>query len=202
MKQLFLIFVLAMAFGLLPTIARAQTIETQGEENLRKENNVVAQPPVKKRNDLTGVWLVNVQINEPPANIKAQLSGKTFQLPQTLSSANSLAPFTAVETFHSDGTFIENSLADYLTPQTTPGHGLWLLTGNGEFTLTFYGVTIVSVTNPDFQGNFKLRSKLTTNEAGDQFTGPLKIDIFDVNGTLLFSLDGTVQGRRAVLESL
>jgi hypothetical protein len=201
MKQLFLLFVLAIAFGLLPTNARAQIIETQGEENLRKENNAVVQPP-KKRNDLTGVWLVNVQINEPPANIKEQLSGKNFQLPQALSGTNSLAPFTAVETFHSDGTFIENSLADYIAPQGTPGHGLWVLTGNGEFTLTFYGVAIGSVINPQFQGGYKVRSKLTTNETGDQFTGPFKIDIFDANGNLLFSLDGIVQARRAVLESL
>src|SRR5205085_11577328 len=99
-------------------------------------------------------------------------------------------------------TFIATPFEDYIAPQATPGQGLWALTGNGEFALTFYGVLIGSVTDPQFQGTYKVRSKLTTNEAGDQFSGPFKIDVFDPSGNFLFSLDGTVQGRRAALEPL
>jgi hypothetical protein len=202
MKKLFLAFILTIVSALLTTNAQAQTSEMQRGENLQVENNAVAQAPVKKRNDLTGMWLVNVQVIEPGGRVKGELFSKAFQLPQASAGTNSLAPFVATETFHSDGTFIENSLADYIAPQATPGQGLWALTGNGEFTLTFYGVLIGSVSDPQFQGTYKVRSKLTTNEVGDQFSGPFKIDIFDANGNLLFSLDGNAQGRRAALESL
>jgi hypothetical protein len=203
MKKLSITFILAIAISILTTNAFAQNSDTQRGEDFRTDNNVVTQGATgKKRNDLTGTWLVNLQIDESKTIIKEGISGKAFQLPQGVSGTNSLAPFSAVETFHTDGTFIENSFADYIAPQATPGQGLWALTGNGEFALTFYGVLIGSVTDPQFQGTYKVRSKLTTNEAGDQFSGPFKIDIFDPSGNFLASLDGTVQARRAVLESL
>lgn len=203
MKKLSITFILAIAVSILATNAFAQNSDTQRGENFRTDNNVITQGATgKKRNDLTGTWLVDVQINESKAGIKEGVSNKAFQLPQVVSSTTALAPFNALETFHSDGTFTENSFADYVAPQSTPGHGLWALTGNGEFALTFYGAFIGSVIDPQPQGTYKVRSKLTTNEAGDQFSGPFIIDIFDPSGNLVFSLDGTVQARRASLESL
>jgi hypothetical protein len=119
-----------------------------------------------------------------------------------LADTNTQAPFTGVETFHSDGTVAEVSITDYIPPQATPGLGLWERTGEGEFALNFYGVVIGSTINPEFQGTYKVLSKLTTNNKGDEFNGPAKIEIFDPAGNLVVTLDATAQGRRAVLEPL
>jgi hypothetical protein len=176
---------------------RAQNQELQSAvENQRVESNAAVQVP-KKRNDLTGVWLVNVQENASTANLKSESFSQAFQIPQAASGAGALAPFTSLNTFHTDGTFIEGSLADYFPPQGTPGQGLWARTGEGEFNLTFYGVLYGSSNNPQFQGTYRVRSRIITNEAGDQFSAPGKIDIFGPNGNLLFTFDSFASGKRA-----
>ena len=123
-------------------------------------------------------------------------------MPESLSGAAVQAPFIALETFHSDGTFIETSLTDYLPPQGPPGQGVWEKTGSREFALTIYGVTVGNVSNPQFEGTYKVRSRLTLTNTGEEFSGPFKIDIFDPAGNLVTTLDGTAQGRRAKLEPL
>ena len=111
-------------------------------------------------------------------------------------------PYVAVETFHSDGSFTENSLTDFIPPQATPGHGMWEKTGDREFALTIYGVLVGNVSNPDFGGTYKVRSKLTLNRAGGEFSGPFILDIFDPAGTLVVTLDGTARRPCAVSEPL
>src|SRR2546423_1473324 len=67
----------------------------------------------KPTKNINGVWLVNLTLNEP----------STAQGPQTTApviNANTQSPFIAIETFHDDGTFSENSLTDYLPPAGTP----------------------------------------------------------------------------------
>lgn len=150
-----------------------------------------------KATDITGTWLVNLNINGP-ANDSAASQRQT----QQSSGARTQAPFIAVETFHSDGTFTETSLTDFLPPAGPPGQGVWAKSGAREFALTIYGVTVGDVTNPQFQGTYKVRSKLTLNRAGEEFSGPFVIEIYDTTGALIFTLEGTAQGRRARVEPL
>lgn len=147
------------------------------------------------RADITGTWLVNLNINGGASPASSQTS-------QQPAGAATQAPFIAVETFHADGTFIETSLIDYLPPQGPPGQGVWERTGSREFALTIYGVTIGDLTNPQFQGTYKVHSKLTLNRAGDKFSGPFTIEIFDPSGGLVTTLAGTAEGRRARVEPL
>jgi hypothetical protein len=145
--------------------------------------------------DITGTWLVNLDVGGGGAAAQQQTA------PQP-AGARTQAPFIAVETFHADGSFIETSLTDYLPPQGPPGQGVWERTGAREFALTIYGVTVGEVSNPQFQGTYKVRSKLTLNRAGDEFSGPFTIEIYDPAGSLAFTLEGTAQGRRARVDPL
>lgn len=150
-----------------------------------------------KAADITGAWLVNLSINGE-ANDSAASQRQT----QPPSGAKTQAPFIAVETFHPDGTFTETSLTDLLPPAGPPGQGVWAKTGAREFALTFYGVTVGDLTNPQFQGTYKVRSKLTLSRAGEEFSGPFIVEIYDTTGALLFTLEGTAQGRRAHVDPL
>ena len=163
----------------------------------------------KKRNDLTGTWLVNVECDcggASSANGSYSLMSKFPQMNQTASADStqtvSQAPFNTVETFHSDGTFAEDSLLDYIPPQGPPGRGLWAKTGEGEFSVTHYGVIVGAISDAQLQGTYRVRSKLATNQTGDQFSGIGKIEIFDPSGNLVFSVDAPVTARRATLEPL
>lgn len=171
------------------TLALAAAAQTPSDEAKSKDSG--------KSPDITGTWLVNLSLNSGAD--AAAASQRTAQQP---SGARTQAPFVAVETFHPDGTFIETSLTDYLPPQGPPGQGVWAKTGAREFALTIYGVTVGDVTNPQFQGTYKVRSRLTLNRAGDEFGGPFTIEIFDPSGALVFTLEGTAQGRRARVEPL
>ena len=163
----------------------------------------------KKRNDLTGTWLVNVECDCGSASSATGNYGLMSKIPQMnqMPSGDSTqtvsqAPFNTDETFHSDGTFAEDSLVDYIPPQGPPGRGLWAKTGEGEFAVTHYGVIVGAISDPQFQGTYRVRSKLTTNQTGDQFTSTGKIEIFDPSGNLVFSVDAPVTARRATLEPL
>src|SRR5689334_12444977 len=137
LKKLCLTLILTVMAAAWSTAAMAQTIESERiEKSQSLENQVVAQAPIKKRNDLTGVWLVNVQETGPTAEGKPEIFAERMQMPQMPANLSALTPFTSLNTFHADGIFIENSLADYLPPQGTPGQGLWARIVEGEFNLT------------------------------------------------------------------
>jgi hypothetical protein len=194
-KRFYRLLILAVLTAVLSSVAFAQE---------RASNKV----NVKKRDDLTGVWLVNLDCGcgSPSSNGNAATLERLSQMQKAnpVESARpvTLAPFNTVETFHADGTFAENSLIDYIQPQGTPGRGLWERNGNGEFNLTLYAVLIGSAANPEFQGTYRVRSRITTNELGDQFSGTGRVEIFDPSGNLVFSFDTPVQGRRAPLDPL
>jgi hypothetical protein len=165
----------------------------------------------KKRNDLTGTWLVNIEFNFGDAaahSAAASKFGSRFMrmartLPptaqaQTPADTPTQAPFNTLITFHTDGTFTENSQLDYEPPPpTTPGHGVWEKIGEGEFSATLYGVVIDGLDTANFAGTYRERVRLNTDSAGDQLTGIAAIDVFDTEGNLAFSFTGTYQGRRA-----
>lgn len=168
------VLIIALALG-----AAAQTTADRGG-------------PAKEagRPDITGTWLVNINFNAGAANAVAQTS-----LPAP--GVRTQAPFVAVETFHADGSFIETSLTDYQPPAGPPGQGVWERTGNREFALTFYGVSLTDLLNPQLLGTYKVRSKLKLNRTGEEFSGPFVVEIYDATGNLVTTFDGTAQGRRA-----
>lgn len=181
------LFCALCAVALAAVLALAAAAQTTSDDAKSKNSD--------KSADIAGTWLVNLSLNSDAANASQRQPINFF-------GARSQAPFTAVETFHTDGSFIETSLTDYQPPAGPPGQGLWAKTGAREFALTIYGVTVGDVTNPQLQGTYKVRSKLTLNRGGDEFGGPFVIEIYDPSGALAFTLEGTAQGRRARLDPL
>ena len=165
----------------------------------------------KKQTDLTGTWLVNIHFNlgDAAANPAA---GKFLRMARThtpaspaettavpLDTAPTQAPFNTLFTFHSEGTFAENSQIDFLPPPGTPGRGLWEKISNSEFSVTGYGVLIDGFDTAGFAGTYRERARLLVNGSADQFTGTALVEIFDAAGNFVFSFDGTYEGRRATL---
>ena len=180
---------LLAAAALLAALSLTAAAQTAGNDARSRE--AVTNP------DISGTWLVNLQVNS-----EANAASAAARQPVNFFGARTQAPFIAVETFHTDGTFIETSLTDFQPPAGPPGQGLWAKTGTREFALTFYGVTIGDVTNPQLQGTYKVRSKLTLSLTGNEFEGPILIEIYDPSGALAFTVEGTAQGRRARLDPL
>jgi hypothetical protein len=77
------------------------------------------------------------------------------------------------------------------------GHGTWARTGNNEFSTT--EIFLRSSSNVEFTGLVKVNRKLELTDS-DQLTGTATIEIFDANGTLLFSFPLPVLMKRIALE--
>ncbi len=176
-----------IALALAISFVTGAAAQTSGEKEERQRT-------AEARADISGTWLVNLNLGGASAT-------STQAAPQP-ATARTQAPFIAVEVFHADGTFTETSLTDFLPPQGPPGQGLWERVGQREFALTIYGVTVGDLTNPQFLGTYKVRSRLTLNRAGNEFSGPFTIEIYDPSGNLVSTFEGTAQGRRARVDPL
>jgi hypothetical protein len=191
-------------YGFAIIIAMLAALLTTSLAQTSMEGQSVSKP-AKKRNDLTGTWLVNVDCDCSTSTANANLE-IVRKFPQMLSresaQAPSQAPFNTVMTFHADGTFAEDSLIDYIAPQSPAGRGGWVRTGENEFAVAHYAVLIGSISDPQFQGTYRTRQKLTTDATGDHFSGIGHVEIFDPAGNLVFTFDGTIQGRRIEVEPL
>jgi hypothetical protein len=90
----------------------------------------------------------------------------------------------------------------------SPGYGQWVRTGNHEFAITFvgleYGVdaNTGALLGTSTTGTYKVRANVSLADDAEEFTGPFKTEIFDLNGNLQFTVDGTVTGKRVVVEPL
>ena len=72
------------------------------------------------------------------------------------------------------------------------GLGEWVRTGPREFAVTVFFFDSQDVAAPLQRS----RLKLTLDETGDAFSGPFRYQVIDIDGTALFSGDGTFEGRR------
>jgi hypothetical protein len=153
--------------------------------------------------DITGTWLLDIECDcGSAAKANLPLLSKFAAMQKALTEPDSLEPFNAVSTFNSDGTFSENTFVDYVPPQATPARGVWERTGARQFAITFYGVIYGSSAEPEFQGTYKVRWKVSINQRGDRLSGPYLADIYAPDGSAVFSFGGTAEGRRAKVERL
>jgi len=81
----------------------------------------------------------------------------------------------------------------------SPGYGQWVRVGNGEFAVTFVGSTFDG--SGAINGSYKVRSKGRLSDNLQGFSGPYRTDVFDLNGNVVLSADGTVTAARIVVES-
>lgn len=102
-------------------------------------------------------------------------------------------PYIFTETFHEDGTCDSNSSIDLVPPAASTARGQWKHLGGNRYAATLVGTIVNSVIDPTLAGTFKLRQLFTLNRRRDRITDLLtKVDVFDVNGNLLFSFETTL----------
>lgn len=106
-------------------------------------------------------------------------------------------PFKTLMNFNGSGGFIV-STQDDLSISASPGYGAWKRIGNRRYALTFK--QMLSGANGGLQGEIKVNARLTLNFRGNEFTGRFQIGIYDLNGNLLFSDIGTLNGKRIQVE--
>jgi hypothetical protein len=85
-----------------------------------------------------------------------------------------------------------------VSPTEGAAVGEWIKTNSGQFAVTFMGFAKVG---EDFL-LAKIRATLEVNESGDTFTGPYQLEIFDSEGKVVITVNGTVRGTRFGVESL
>jgi hypothetical protein len=161
-------------------------------------------PPQGAGTDVTGTWLFDLECSCEGLAARGSLP-MAVNLPQiarSLTDPDNQAPFNAVGTFNSDGTFAENTFVEYLAPQTTAARGVWEKVSSRQVAVTLYGIIIGSSAQPEFQGTYRVRWNLFVNQRADRLSGPYTVDIFAPDGSLLFSFNGTSEGRRARSERL
>jgi len=109
-------------------------------------------------------------------------------------------PFQILFTFGADGTVVVSD-AGPPTPQlNTAEHGAWERTGDHEFTIIYKQLLFDSDGN--LNSTFKGRVKFKLNEAGTEISGLVKVDIYDLHGSVIISGAGTVKCTKIRVEPL
>ena len=99
-----------------------------------------------------------------------------------------------------EGSLIFSNEFDAVPPCGTD-QGVWVRSGNRQFTLT-HGAFCVDLSTGSPAFRIKFREVITINSKDDQFTGRGVFEVFDPGGGLLFSATYTVHGTRMQAEGL
>ena len=130
---------------------------------------------------LVGTWLVQVSLD-----------------PATLPPGSTLN-FTRLDSYAPGGVLVASNNGP--GAGGPPGQGNWLATGRHQFAATELRLGFDAANT--YTGISKIRSSLTVNQGGDEFTATVQTDIILPNGiTLPFHPAGTSHGTRVAIEPL
>ena len=130
---------------------------------------------------LLGTWVVQVSLD--PATVPP----------------GALLNFTALATYGASGGFVESNSGP--AAGGPPGQGNWVRTGHHRFATTQLRLGFDSSNN--FTEINQIRSVLTLNKKGDEFTAIDQVDIILANGTVLpFHPAAIEHGTRVAIERL
>lgn len=93
-------------------------------------------------------------------------------------------------TVHSDAGFF------VAAPSCLTAQGVWERTEDRTFTATDEAFCFDSTNNFAPAGKVRFRYTVTLSNDGESFSGPIHIDAFDTSGKNVFSLGGTLNGKR------
>ena len=127
----------------------------------------------KKSQELVGTWAT--RITPPPTS--------------------GVPAFPGFFTFTADGNMIASQSGGEFPALGNPQLGLWEHAGGLQFTITYF----LQDFDDSFQqvGSEEEHAMITLNSAGDRFTGIIDINVFDLDGQLLFSdCCATFEGKR------
>jgi hypothetical protein len=112
-----------------------------------------------------------------------------------------------VETFNSDGTYVEAGQGDIVAPPDpnfpsfTAAHGVWEYAGHGKYVVTAVILMYNVNDGSTYLGQFKFNHLVTLSENGDQLTGTDRTRIIAPDGTVTdLGSTGTMTGARIKAE--
>jgi len=101
-------------------------------------------------------------------------------------------------TFFSDGTLVGTN-SDHLT--RSPFHGVWVRTGDSQFTVTQFRLVFDTLGGPNAQ-QMKIRGEIAVDESGDQAAGRYFVEFFDPDENVVSSTPTAGQFRRMKVEAM
>jgi hypothetical protein len=78
-------------------------------------------------------------------------------------------------------------------------HGAWVHPGGRTFAFTLLQI-FYTPSGGNLLGLFKVRATLTLDHSGNEWSGPVKFEVFDPAGNLVFSGEGALQAQRIKVE--
>jgi len=178
-KNIFVALMMAGFLAFQTSIVSAQSSDIKSNEQSGK---IVETLNFQQSDRLEGSWLVTVTSNGAP-------------------------PFKGLITFNNGGGLIASAQGDILLnpppgvpPVATAGHGVWEKTGSRRYAFTFRQILYGS--DGSYQGEAKIRHKITLNTPGNRWSGQLQVEYFDADGNVVFSGSGTEQAARIEVEPL
>ncbi len=144
------------------------------------------------------------QTNPTPVSNSDTIAG-TWRV--TVTSDTWPEPFRALLTFDGDGSVIGSAQGDVLlapppgiAPVATAAHGAWERTGNRNFLFTFRQIFYNS--DGSFAGGAKIRNAAVMSKSGNEMSGQLVVDYYDINDNVVYTGTGTFTGQRMTAEPL
>ena len=105
--------------------------------------------------------------------------------------------FPALMTFNSDGSVIA---AESPIQFESSGHGNWNNKSSGEVAYTF--IALFGSEEGKNTGKLRVVGTLNIDSGKDSWSGPFKIDVFDANGQVIFTDNGTLSLTRIAVETM
>jgi len=139
--------------------------------------------PSGKKRTLVGSWLLTVTVPDNPPPFDS---------------------FSGLWALTGDGILIASAQGDITPtpfPSSTSQYGAWASLGGRQFGATFASI-LYDVQTGENMGMFKLNQNITLNDAGDEWSGPFKLNVYDPDGNVVAVVNGTAKARRIVVEPL
>ena len=179
-KNIFVALMIAGFLAFQTSVVFAQSSEIKSNE----QSDKILEPSDFQQSDrLEGSWRVTVT---PPGGAPS---------------------FRGLITFNKDGGLVASAQGDVLLnappgvpPVATAGHGAWEKIGSRRYAFTF--LQILYDADGGYQGEVKIRHKITLNNSGNRWSGQLQSEIFDADGNVVFSGSGTEHATRIEVEPL
>jgi hypothetical protein len=182
-KRIWLALITAAVMALSTPDLRAQATEnkTTQEETAEQETPQAEgsfNRSARHKNAIVGSWLATVTIpNGPP-------------------------PFKALFTFTEDGNVVSPAQGGVQGATVfTAAHGSWSHLRGRTFAFTAISI-VYSSANGNLVGLFKLRGTVTLEGWGNEWSGPLKNELFNPAGNLVFGAEAAAQAERIKVEPL
>lgn len=177
-KRIFLTLLITGVIGISVTATQAQSTGRKPWPRGNSVNN-----PIPTMSDQAAERAPVVEIQTASQALKAEK--KTAIVGSWLGTLGDGTK--VIVTYNSDGTAHASVQGEVSTnPELgvlTPTHGVWAYIGGQQFAVTMRGI-LYDINTGAYLGSIKIRILLTLNEAGDQTSGPDKVDLFDADGNL------------------